>query len=148
MTGSRERLQALRDHREITALCARYATALDTKDWPLLATCFADDPVFVHPGGRLDGFAAILARTAAALTPLDRTQHLLGNITPDVDGDSARCRCYFQAQHVRAGTPGGETYLIAGEYADRLVRLDSGWRIAERVQSYLWRAGNRAVVAR
>ncbi len=148
MTSDGERLRALLDHREIAELCARYTTALDTKDWPLLESCFADAPVFVHPGGRLAGFAAILARTSAALTPLDRTQHLLGNVTAEIDGDTARCRCYFQAQHVRHGTAGGETYLIAGQYADRLVRTERGWRITERVQTYLWRDGNRAVVAR
>jgi 3-phenylpropionate/cinnamic acid dioxygenase small subunit len=137
----------LADRQEIADLCARYATALDTKDWALLESCFASAPAFVHPGGRLDGFPAILQRTATALTPLTVTQHLLGNIVTEVDGDTARSFCYFQAQHVRAGTPGGETYIIAGSYADRLVRTADGWKIAERVQTYLWRVGNRAVVA-
>jgi len=66
----------------------------------------------------------------------------------EVDGDTARSVCYFQAQHVRAGAPGGETYIIAGSYADTLTRTAGGWRIAERVQAYIWRDGNRAVVAR
>jgi 3-phenylpropionate/cinnamic acid dioxygenase small subunit len=139
---------ALADRQEIADLCARYATALDTRDWALLESCFTATPVFVHPGGRLDGFPAVLARTSAALTPLDVTQHLLGSPAIQVDGDTARCHCSFHAQHVRTGTPGGDTYVIAGSYADRLVRTRDGWRIAERVQTYLWRQGNRAVVAR
>jgi hypothetical protein len=65
-----------------------------------------------------------------------------------LDGDTARSVCYFQAQHVRTGTPGGETYIIAGRYADTLTRATDGWKITERVQTYLWRDGNRAVVAR
>ena len=55
----------LADRQEIAGLCARYATALDTRDWALLESCFAPSPVFVHPGGRLEGFPAILERTKA-----------------------------------------------------------------------------------
>jgi 3-phenylpropionate/cinnamic acid dioxygenase small subunit len=141
-------LRKLHDRHEIADLCVRYMTALDTKDWDLLANCFAAEPVFVHPGGRLTGFDEILARTSAALNPLDATQHLLGNVVVDVAEDTAHASSYFQAQHVRTGAPGGEHYIIAGRYADTLVRTGAGWRIAERVQTYLWRAGNRAVVAR
>lgn len=141
-------LQRLVDQQEIADLCARYTSALDTKDWKLLESCFTADPVFVHPGGRLQGFPAILARTSAALEPLDATQHLLGNVVVTVDGDDGTASSYFQAQHVRASTPGGDTYLIAGSYTDSLVRTPDGWRIAERVQAYMWRDGNRAVVAR
>jgi ketosteroid isomerase-like protein len=141
-------LQLLSDRQEIAELCARYTAALDSLDWALLRSCFADAPAFVHPGGRLDGWDEILARTSAALTPLDRTQHLLGNIVVSVDGDRARSSCYFHAQHVRTGTPGGDLYVIAGRYEDTLHRTDGGWRIVERVQTYQWRSGNRAVVAR
>jgi hypothetical protein len=140
--------QDLLDRQEIAELCIRYTFALDTKDWALLASCFAPSPAFVHPGGRLEGFDEILGRTSAALNPLDATQHLLGNIDVEVDGDTARSSCYFHAQHVRAGTPGGDLYVIAGRYQDTLIRTDAGWRITERVQTYQWRNGNRAVVAR
>jgi SnoaL-like domain len=141
-------VQQIADRQEIAELCARYATALDTRDWALLESCFGPEPVFVHPGGRLEGFDAILHRTRTALAPLTATQHLLGTMVTEVDGDTARSVCYFQAQHMRAGTPDGETYIIAGSYADTLARTADGWKITERVQAYLWRDGNRAVVAR
>lgn len=141
-------LQALVDRQAIADLLVRYTSALDGKDWKRLESCFTADPVFVHPGGRLKGFPSILARTSAALEPLDATQHLLGNVVVAVDDDVATATSYFQAQHVRAGTPGGDTYLIAGSYTDALARTGDGWRIAERVQAYMWRDGNRAVVAR
>jgi 3-phenylpropionate/cinnamic acid dioxygenase small subunit len=31
------------DEREITALLTRYATGIDTRDWPLFEACFAED---------------------------------------------------------------------------------------------------------
>jgi hypothetical protein len=141
-------LQRLIDRQEIADLCVRYTFALDTKDWALLESCFTGTPAFVHPGGRLEGFEAILARSRGALESLDTSQHLLGNVVADVDGDTARATSYFQAQHVRAGTPGGDTYIIAGSYTDTLARTPGGWKIAERVQVYLWREGNCAVVRR
>ena len=78
---------------------------------------------------RIEGVDGIVERSRGALEPLDASQHLLGNIVVEVNGDDATSVCYFQAQHVRAGTPGGDTYFIAGSYADRLVRTPQGWRI-------------------
>jgi len=141
-------LQQLTDRQEIADLCVRYTFALDTKDWALFESCFTGTAAFVHPGGRLEGIEAILARSRGALESLDASQHLLGNVVADVDGDTACATSYFQAQHVRTGTPGGDTYIIAGSYTDTLARTPDGWKIAERVQVYLWRDGNRAVVSR
>lgn len=137
-------MQQLVDEAEVGRVLTRYTAALDAKDWDLLASCFAPSPVYVHPGGRLEGLPAVVARCAAALDPLDATQHLLLNVVVDVDGDTARASSSFSAQHVRAG----RTYVIAGSYRDRLVRTADGWRIAERVQAYAWRDGDRSVVSR
>jgi hypothetical protein len=144
-------LRELVDQRQIADLCARYCYALDRTDWGAVRDCFTADPVFIHPGGRVEGADGIVERSRGALRVLDSSQHLLGNVIVQIDSDDpdlASATSYFQAQHVRAGTPGGDTYLIAGSYADRLMRTGAGWRIAERVQTYLWRDGNRAVVAR
>jgi hypothetical protein len=147
----RDTLTALLDRQQIADLCARYCYALDRNDWDQVRACFTDAPVFTHPGGRVDGVDGIVARARGALESLDSSQHLLGNVLitlDDADDDAATSICYFQAQHVRAGAPGGDTYIIAGSYADTLVRTEAGWRIAWRDQTYLWRDGNRAVVQR
>jgi ketosteroid isomerase-like protein len=144
-------VNALADRQAIADLCARYCYALDRNDWPAVAACFTDEPVFTHPGGRVDGAVGIVERARGALEQLDASQHLLGNVLVDLDPhdpDAATCISYFQAQHVRAAAPGGDTYLIAGSYTDRLTRTAAGWRIAHRDQVYLWRSGNRAVVQR
>lgn len=139
-------LRALLDKQEIADLAVRYVLALDAHDWDALRNCFVAEPVFVHPGGRLEGFDAILARSRGALERLDSSHHLLGSVLVEVSGDTARCVSYFTGQHVRLGAPGGDLYTVAGSYTDRVVRLPDGWRIAERVQAYSWRDGNRAVV--
>ena len=141
-------LRELQDKAEIAEVCVRYAYALDRKDWASVAACFVEPATFSHPGGTVEGAEAIVARAEAALGHLDASQHLIGSITVEVVGDTATSLCYFHGQHVREGTPGGDLYTIAGSYADRLVRTPEGWRIAERVQTYHWRSGNRQVVAR
>ena len=117
-------VQALLDRAEIIDVCVRYATALDSRQWDLLATC------------------------RAALEPLDASQHLLGNHVVTVDGDEARSQCYLQAQHVRSGTPGGDNYIIAGTYTDELRRGTDGWKIARRRLTVTWTSGNPTVLAR
>lgn len=140
-------LQSLLDERDITRLCYRYGTALDTKDWPLLRTCFTEDAVTVYEGlGQFEGPAAIEDVCRGALGALDRSHHLIGNVTVDVDGDTATAQCYLHAQHVKAGTEGGELYVVAGRYTDRLVRGPEGWRFAHRHLETWWTDGNPAVV--
>ena len=57
---------------------------------------------------------------------------LLAEAEIEVDGDSARARCYVHAQHTKAGTPGGDNYTIGGIYVDAIVRTEAGWRTKGR----------------
>ena len=140
-------LQRLLDEHEITRLCYRYGAALDDRDWAALRTCFTDDAVTEYAGlGQFEGYAAIQGVCRTALGPLDRSQHLIGNVTAEVDGDTATARCYLHAQHVRTGTPGGDLYMLAGRYTDRLVRSPEGWRFVHRRLETWWTDGNEAVL--
>lgn len=140
-------LESLLDHRAIEAVLVRYATALDSKDWPRLQSCFTPDAVADYEGiGLREGYKSIQDACQGALEPLDASQHLVTNIEADVTGDVATARCYFQAQHVRSGTPGGDNFIIAGRYEDELVRRSESWVIRRRVLRVLWTEGNPAVV--
>ncbi len=142
-----DELTVLEDKQQITELCHRYGFALDGRDWDLLRSCFLDDVVCHYGGDPLPGYDALEQLCRATLEPLSASQHLIGNVTPVVDGDTARCICYLQAQHVRPGTDGGEQFIFAGRYTDRLVRTPEGWRIAERSLELMWSSGNPAVLA-
>jgi ketosteroid isomerase-like protein len=141
-------VRELQDRAMISDLVMNCAQAQDRHDWSAVAATYAEDAVYRHPGGEMVGVEAIVQRTRNALEALDASQHLLGSMTVDVDGNTAHARCYFHAQHVREGARGGDLYTIAGTYADTLVRTPDGWRIRERVQTYQWRNGNRDVVVR
>jgi 3-phenylpropionate/cinnamic acid dioxygenase small subunit len=94
------------------------------------------------------GVEAIIDRIGDAIGRFDRTQHLIGNHQVVVDGDRATHRCQLHSQHVRQGTPGGDTFVVGGFYADRVVRMPVGWRIAHRLMQQTWTAGNPAVTRR
>jgi 3-phenylpropionate/cinnamic acid dioxygenase small subunit len=142
-------LQRLLDERSIVDVCIRYATAIDDRDWARLRSCFLPDAVGIYHADRtLHGADEIVETIRTAVTPLSRTQHLVGTFVVDLAGDEASSRCHLHAQHVRAGLPGGEQYVIAGRYRDRLVRTDEGWRIRERRLDRWWTKGNPAVTAR
>jgi 3-phenylpropionate/cinnamic acid dioxygenase small subunit len=140
-------LQGLLDEAAIREVCTRYATALDNRDWELLSTCFTKDAVTIYDGiGECAGYDAIEELCRQALTPLTRTQHLLGNFASEVQGDTASAQCYLQAQHVREGTPGGDNFILAGRYTDKLNRTDEGWRISSRRLETWWTEGNPGVI--
>jgi ketosteroid isomerase-like protein len=142
-------LQRLLDERSIVDVCIRYATAIDDRDWARLRSCFLLDAVGIYHADRtLHGADEIVETIRTAVTPLSRTQHLVGTFVVDVQGDEATSSCHLHAQHVRTGVPGGEKYVIAGRYADRFARTQDGWRIRERRLDRWWTAGNAAVTAR
>lgn len=139
-------LAELRSWMQINNAIGVLAQAQDRQDWDAVGQAYLPDAAYVHPGGELQGAAAIVERTREALKHLDASQHLVGTVVVEVLGDTASSTAQFQAVHIRSGTPGGDHYTILGSYQDRWVRTPQGWRIQSRVQSYCWRDGNRDVV--
>jgi hypothetical protein len=136
--------QLLVDRAAITDVTIRYCWALDTKDWAVLDTVFTEDA----NGDLLEdvvGRVAIKKRVETALSRMDETQHLISNHQIVVRGDTATCRCYLQAQHVRKAAHGGPNFIIAGRYEDELRRTADGWRITFRRLVVMWTDGNPGV---
>jgi 3-phenylpropionate/cinnamic acid dioxygenase small subunit len=132
------------DRAAITDVTIRYCWALDTKDWSVLDSVFTEDA----NGDLLEdvvGRVAIKKRVETALSRMDETQHLISNHQIVVQGDTATCRCYLQAQHVRKAAHGGPNFIIAGRYEDELKRTPEGWRISFRRLVVMWTDGNPAV---
>ena len=139
-------IQMLLDERDVVAVATRYCRALDTQNWPLLATVFLPDATAeLAAASLLVGVDAITNRIRIALENLDDCQHLVGNHEVTIDGDDATHRCYLQAQHIREAAVGGPNYLVGGRYEDRMVRTPDGWRIAHRTLTVMWTDGNVVV---
>ena len=141
-------LTELTDKQDIAEVLFAYGYALDARDWDRLRSCFTADAVGHYGGDPLVGYYAIEQLCRTTLEPLSASQHLISNVVVQVDGDDATSVCYLHAQHVRPGIEGGDQFIFAGRYTDRLVRTHAGWQIADRTLDAMWTAGNAAVIAR
>jgi hypothetical protein len=136
-------VRALADRRAIEDGLICYARALDARDYARLRDCLAPG-VRVKYGGAswLSGVAEVASFCARILAPLDASQHRLGTIDVDLDGDRAMSTTYLCAEHLR----GGRRYTVGGSYLDVWTRTSAGWRIAQRELVTTWTDGDPSVL--
>lgn len=114
------------DRLEIAELSARYAEALDWKNWPLLEKVFTADCVFdltSRGGPRLEGREAILSHMQKRQLSL---AHIVSNVIIEPQGDG---RAVMRSR-VLGVKPGG--VVIAAAFIDQVYRTTEGWRITNR----------------
>jgi 3-phenylpropionate/cinnamic acid dioxygenase small subunit len=126
------------DRLAISDLLIRYATALDGRDWELLASCFTDDATLDYDTSGTYGRDAFVEHLRVALARMKATQHFVTNHVISTDGDRAQSTSYVIAQHVRGSDA---TFTLGGTFSDDLVRAGSEWRIASRRFVTSWKAG-------
>lgn len=139
-------LKALLDEREITRGLSRFARVLDTKSWDALGSVFAHDLSFDYGEGERSGIAALSEQMRRYLDICGGTQHLLGTILVDVEGDAAVSRAYVQARHQRCDDAGGAVFDSNGEYVDKWERRSEGWRIVRRDALWAAQSGDAAIL--
>lgn len=125
-------LRRLADERDISRSLVLYCHHLDRMDLDALVELFTADCVVSYgPDESLNSRGQTgLRRDLARLWRWRRTSHHLSNVEIEFDGaDSARAGSYVFAWHERAD---GTSATVYGRYEDRFVRIDEGWRIAER----------------
>jgi len=126
------------DRLAISDVLIRYATALDGRDWELLASCFTDDATLDYDTSGTYGRDAFVEHCRAGLARMKATQHCVTNHVISTDGDRAHSTSYVIAQHVRENDV---TFTLGGTYSDDLVRAGTEWRIASRRFVTSWKAG-------
>ncbi|HZD26302.1 MAG TPA: nuclear transport factor 2 family protein [Alphaproteobacteria bacterium] len=144
----------LLDRADVSAVMHRYCTAVDTRDWDLLASCFTADAEadFRSFGARevVRGRDAWVAAVKATVGGLDATQHLTANHVHRIDGDAAHLTAYLQAVHWLDNDAGDREYTVGGFYDIELVRQPAGedppWRIRRYALTVTWARGNRHIL--
>lgn len=154
-----DRIQLLLDRSEIERVVYDYATGLDTKDWHLWRSIFADE---VHVKFRPAAEAAFtglgqewvsmsaeewVEGRRVLFTGLATTQHQMSNPRITVDGDTAKCTMYMQAIHFMPGEPTVE-YTLGGYYIDDLVRTAEGWKLTRVNLNVTWERGDATMLER
>ena len=114
-------------------MLVRYTRAIDTRDWDLFRTCFADDVAADYGDiGSWEGVEALTAFMVSAHAGMGRTQHTLSEIVIDIEGEWSRSVASVHAVTELASGP-DEWIDTVGTYEDRLHRVTGGWRITGRV---------------
>jgi hypothetical protein len=137
LAGLRAEVRALRDRVELTDLVGRLARWLDGRAAGDPTTLFAPDMRAVTPGGEVEGRDAVVAQ--ARKNHDLPTHHLVGSVTVDVDGDTARIAAAMTGRFVRSeGAVPGPTEL-GGHYALTAARGVDGWRLTSLEAAPVWR---------
>jgi hypothetical protein len=141
-------LQLLLDERDIHRALVRFARIADAKSFDRLDEVFAMDVCFDYGSGQVEnGLDALRALMSHHLSRCGGTQHLIGSVSVDVDGDRAISSAYVQARHQRVGEFLGPVFDSNGEYVDRWERRPEGWRIVRRIVTWAANTGDPAIIA-
>lgn len=133
------------ERRAIVETLVRYCSAIDSREWPLLADVFL-------PNARVDysGAGGPVLSGADAGPWLEKRmarfkvlQHFLSNVRVVQEGDETRAFSYVHAVHGYEVEDGELRFFdLGGEYSDRLLQTSAGWRISERVLTTKWLRGD------
>ena len=140
-------LQNLLDERAIRHRLAAFARTLDQRQWDSLGEVFAPDAQLVYGAHQPQGLVAIEHHFRAFLGGCGPSQHLLGNIEIDVQGDWAQSLAAVCASHRANGERDTREFIARGSYAAQWIRLPQGWRVARWEWQNGWFTGDFSILA-
>lgn len=138
-------LEELLAEREIGRALVRFSRAMDDRDWPALAEILAEDATGELGEGPLGSPAEIIGTIRRYLEACGPTQHLLGNLLIELDGDVATSRCYVNDMHLSQDEASGLTFRTLGDYHDRWRKIGGVWRMTHRTKLGHGHVGTLAV---
>ncbi|MFT7650624.1 MAG: hypothetical protein ACI8Y4_005398 [Candidatus Poriferisodalaceae bacterium] len=132
-------LDDLLARQEIADVILRYARGIDRLDFDLVRSCYHPDAYDDHGSFKGD-VEAFIEMCSAFLPTWTATQHFMGNMLIEVDGDVARAETYAVAYHHRDNDDGtGKDDVFGIRYVDRFERREGDWKIGHRVVATEWR---------
>ena len=132
--------------RDIARQLAAFARAMDGRDWTGLDGIIAPEATADFGTGPVAGRAAVIGVMRSFLDDCGATQHLLGNLTVEVEGTGARSRCYVSDLHLGTGANASLTFQTLGEYQDRWELRKGRWWLIHRQKLNRAHLGSFAVL--
>jgi hypothetical protein len=134
------------DREAIESTVTAVSHFIDHKQWRELRGLYAETVQTDYTslfGGEVQNQRgdALIEAWRKLLTPII-TQHLLGPIAVEVDGDSATARCHVRGYHHAQGIPGGEDWMVAGHYVFHLIKDGTMWKIRAMKLETFYQTGN------
>lgn len=133
-----------------------YAEGLDSKNWPMVRACFADEVLIDYgsisaaTGGpdvprRADDW---MKHLKSVINGFDITRHTITNHRVTIMDGEISCRAYLSADHVVFANPempvvGDEDVVtVVGEYTNHYKQIEGSWKICRSVLVVNWTRGN------
>jgi hypothetical protein len=130
MTG----IEHLFAEREIQRALTCLARAMDARDWEAVDDLLLPGATADFGMGMIAGRAEIVTFIRSFLDACGPTQHLLGNLLIEVDGEVATSRCYVSDMHKGLGDKSHLTFSTLGDYHDRWRKIDGRWLMSHRTK--------------
>ncbi len=111
-----------------------FARAMDERDWDAFAGFTSEDLTASMGRGELQGRDTIVNFMRSFLDNCGPTQHLLGNVIIEVDGNAAKSSAYVHDMHLGIGDQSELRFYTLGRYYDEWKKGDDGWRMVRRVK--------------
>jgi SnoaL-like domain len=141
---AQEKIDLLWERSEIERVMLAFGRALDTGDWPLYRSCFADRIRVDFE--RLTGFPEIdidadsWTRFAALALGQVRRHHQYSNFSVE-----AVAVIYMVARHFRMTDRGASENTQYGWYENSFSKQDGQWKIVRLSHQFQWVSGNDAL---
>ena len=137
-------LQDFSDRIEIADLLTRYADAVDRRDWNRYRSVFTPDAHidYTSVGGVAGTVDEVCGWLAEALVMFESTQHMISNVSVELDGDTAAVTAMvINPMKIPDGTVHGTVWITGGWYHHKLVRTPDGWRSRHLREEASWFQG-------
>lgn len=134
----RAQLEQLGGLEQIRGRIYQYARALDRLDRELLEAQFWPDATVDYGEIYRGAIAGFLDVAMGFQGSMRDTQHFIGNILIEMDGDAASAESYVHAQHVLVEGDRLVQLVVGGRYLDRFARRENLWRLCHRTEVLDW----------
>lgn len=138
-----------------------YAEGLDSKNWPMVRACFADEVVIDYGSISAATGDPDVPRPAddwmkhlqSVINGFDITRHTITNHRVSILENEISCRAYLTADHVVFSNPempvvGDEDVVtVVGEYNNHYKQIEGSWKICRSALVVNWSRGNVALFA-
>ncbi|MBT4512683.1 MAG: nuclear transport factor 2 family protein [Chloroflexi bacterium] len=125
-------LDVLLAEREINRQLVGFARAMDERDWKSLDEITTDDIISSFGLGEIEGRSAMVDFIRHFLDGCGTTQHIIGNVLIDIDGDTATSNSYVSDMHVGKDENENLSFRTLGNYYDEWKRINGVWLMSRR----------------
>ncbi|MGH2492835.1 MAG: nuclear transport factor 2 family protein [Candidatus Limnocylindria bacterium] len=145
----RAEVRRLSDREAIRDLFITFAAGMDSKDWDLISTIWADDAIFDHSQFGWEGLSEdvwrgkqqIMKRTIEGVSRHFTAHHIMTNHRMTIDGDRAKAVVYLHSVHLDDASKPAEHGDHGAWYLAELVRTPEGWKIWRLSHHPIWFSG-------